>query len=161
MTRLTDILTEQRIKVPLEATSKEGVIKELLELLAANGDLSNCRDALDVVLARERVHTTGIGMGLAMPHGKCSSVKEVVVAIGRTSKPVDFESIDGKGVSLVILVVSPIDESGLHLQALVRISRLVSTGHLRQMLENANSAEEIMTTVRQMELQPKEQEESA
>jgi mannitol/fructose-specific phosphotransferase system IIA component (Ntr-type) len=99
--------------------------------------------ALEAVLTRERTQSTGTGAGIAIPHGKCTAVKELVMAIGIAHEPIDFESVDGKPVTILILLVSPADQTGPHIQALARISRLMLNEEFRQKLEKATSADEV------------------
>ena len=151
--RLTDILTPARIKVPLTAGTKRGLIDELVDVLDANGDLADRDRVLQAVLAREENRTTGIGGGLAIPHGKCGEVKRLVVALGRCAQDVDFNSIDGKPVRLLILLVSPMDQTGPHIQALARISRLMGVKSLRNRLCAAASPEEMFQIIQKHELE--------
>ena len=141
--RLTEILAPECIKVPLTATDKRGLITEIVELVDAAGKLSDREQMLQATLEREATRTTGIGSGLAIPHGKCAAVKELVMAVGKTAKPVDFESIDGKPVTIVIFLASPLDKTGPHIQALARISRLMTDQQFRQALDEAESAEAV------------------
>jgi fructose-specific phosphotransferase system IIA component len=141
--RLTDILSPDCIKVPLTATDKRGLIEEIVDLVNDAGKLSNRDQMLQATLEREATRTTGIGSGLAIPHGKCAAVKELVMAIGVAHKPVDFESIDGKPVNIVIFLASPPDKTGPHIQALARISRLMTDQKFRQALDKAQSPEEV------------------
>ena len=138
---LTQIVQPTCVKVPLEGGTKDAVITELVELLDENGLLQDRKAALDVVFARERTRSTGIGSGIAIPHGKCNAVKELVMALGIARKPIDFDSVDAKPVSIVILLVSPIDQTGPHIQALARISRLMLDEDFKDALEKAPSAE--------------------
>jgi len=128
------------MKVPLAGTDKDAVITELVDLLDANGLLQNKQAALDAVFARERTRSTGIGSGIAIPHGKTNAVKELVMAMGIAQQPVDFDSVDRKPVAIVILLVSPLDQTGPHIQALARISRLMLDEDFKRALESASSA---------------------
>lgn len=139
---LTEILLPASVKVPLEGKDKQSVIIELVDLLDANGLLFDRQLALDVVLKREQTRSTGIGSGIAIPHGKCNAVKELVMAIGVVKEPVDFGSVDGKPVTIILLLVSPADQTGPHIQALARISRLMLDEQFREALEKAESADE-------------------
>ncbi|MFB0525435.1 MAG: PTS sugar transporter subunit IIA, partial [Phycisphaerae bacterium] len=134
---LTQILQPACVKVPLEGKDKNSVITELVDLLDANGLLLDRNPALEAVLVREQTKSTGIGSGIAIPHGKCKAVKELVMAIGIAHEPIDFESVDGKPVTIVILLVSPADQTGPHIQALARISRLMLDEQFKQSLEKA------------------------
>jgi fructose-specific phosphotransferase system IIA component len=138
---LTRILQPTCIKVPLTGTDKDSVISELVDVLSENGLLQNKQAALDAVFARERTRSTGIGSGIAIPHGKTSAVKELVMALGIAQQPVDFDSVDRKPVFIVIMLVSPLDQTGPHIQALARISRLLLDNEFKDALEKAPSAE--------------------
>ena len=140
---LTQILRTDSVKVPLESTEKTACITELVELLAANGLLSDKQMALDAVLAREKTRSTGIGSAVAIPHGKCLAVKELVMAIGIARDSIDFESIDGKPVKIVLLLISPPDQTGPHIKALASISRLMLDENFKSSMEQAESAEKL------------------
>ncbi|MHC4574791.1 MAG: PTS sugar transporter subunit IIA [Planctomycetota bacterium] len=140
---LTQLLQPACVKVPLEANDKKLVITELVDLLDANGLLLEKNAALDAVLKREQTRSTGIGSGIAIPHGKCKAVRELVMAMGIAHEPIDFESVDGKPVTIVILLVSPNDKTGPHIQALARISRLMLDTQFKQALEKAKSPEQV------------------
>ncbi len=140
---LTQILQPDCIKVPVESRDKEAVITELVDLLDANGLLLDRDEALEAVLTRERTQSTGTGAGIAIPHGKCNAVKELVIAIGIAHEPIEFNSIDGKPVTILILLVSPADQTGPHIQALATISRLMLNEEFRQQLEKVTSSDEV------------------
>ncbi|MFZ2148041.1 MAG: PTS sugar transporter subunit IIA [Sedimentisphaerales bacterium] len=140
---LTQILQPNCVKVPVENKDKEAVITELVDLLDTNGLLLDRDVTLDAVLTRERTRSTGTGAGIAIPHGKCNAVKDLVMAIGIAHEPIEFESVDGKPVTIVILLVSPADQTGPHIQALASISRLMLNEEFKQKLEQAASAEEV------------------
>ena len=140
--RLTEILKPQNIKVPLEATVKTGAIGELVELLAANGELTDPKKVLEAVLDREATRTTGIGNGLAIPHGKCQGTKDLVMAIGKAANPIDFQAIDGRPVTIIWMLASPPDKTGPHIHALARISRLMTIDKFRHALMQAKTPQE-------------------
>ncbi|MBN2455674.1 MAG: PTS sugar transporter subunit IIA [Sedimentisphaerales bacterium] len=139
---LTQILKPTYVKVPLVGKDKSSVITELVDLLDANGSLLDKDAALTAVMLREQTRSTGIGSGIAIPHGKCQAVKELVMALGTTNEPIDFASVDGRPVKIVILLISPSDQTGPHIQALATISRLMLDEQFKQGLEQANSPEE-------------------
>ncbi len=149
--RLTEILKPQNIKVPLEAKVKTEAIGELVSLLAANGELTDPKKVLDAVLDREATRTTGIGNGLAIPHGKCTGTDHLVMAIGRPATPIDFQAIDGRPVNLIWLLSSPPDKTGPHIHALARISRLMTIDRFRQSLATAKTSQEIFDIIVQQE----------
>lgn len=138
---LTQILQPTCVKVPLAGRDKDSAITELVDVLEENGLLQNRQNALEAVFARERTRSTGIGAGIAIPHGKSGAVRELVMALGIAHDPIDFESVDKKPVSIVILLVSPLDQTGPHIQALARISRLMLDADFKSQLEKAPSAQ--------------------
>lgn len=140
---LTQILQPSCVKAPLEGTDKDSAITEMVDLLAGSGCLVDRDVVLEAVLVREETRSTGIGSGIAIPHGKCNGVKELVMAIGISNGGIDFDSIDQKPVKIIVLLASPIDRTGPHIQALARVSRLMLDEKFRQQLENSTSAEEV------------------
>ncbi|MGD0770929.1 MAG: PTS sugar transporter subunit IIA [Tepidisphaeraceae bacterium] len=149
--RLTEILKAQNILMPMLASTKNEAIGELVALLAKNGEIQDANAVLNAVLEREMTRTTGIGNGLAIPHGKCSGTAQLVMAIGRLAAPIDFQAIDGRPVTLVWLLASPPDKTGPHIHALARISRLMTSDKFRQALTQAKSAQEIYDVIVQQE----------
>lgn len=141
--KLTDILTPECIKLPLASTAKEEVITELVDLLAQAGRISDREQVRDAVLAREATASTGIGHGLAVPHGKTSACETLVLAIGLPAEPIDFASRDGKPVDVVALLVSPSDQTGPHIQALAQISRIMLVDSFRSVLAKASTSQEV------------------
>ena len=140
---LTQILQPACVKVPLEGKDKESVITELVELLADEGLLLDKDVVLEAVLVREKMRSTGIGSSIAIPHGKCKGVKELVMAIGIAHEPVDFASVDGKPVKIIMLLASPSNQTGPHIQALASISRLLLDEQFKESLEKAADAGEV------------------
>ncbi|HLL90188.1 MAG TPA: PTS sugar transporter subunit IIA, partial [Tepidisphaeraceae bacterium] len=100
---------------------------------------------------RESTRTTGIGNGLAIPHGKCPGTSQLAMAIGRPEKPIDFQSIDGKPVQLIWLLTSPPDKTGPHIHALARISRLMTIDKFRHALLSAKTPDEMFQIIVQQE----------
>src|SRR5271169_5366286 len=149
--RLTDILKPQNIRVPLVAINNTDAITEMVQLLFANSGIGDAKSVLASVLEREATRTTGIGNGLAIPHGKCPGTDHLVMAIGKPLVPIDFQSIDGKPVTLVWLLTSPPDKTGPHIHALARISRLMTIEKFRLALAAARSAQDVFDTTVQQE----------
>ena len=150
---LTQILQPGCMIVPLDAPDKESAITQLIHALNDAGALKDCDAVLDVVKTREKTRSTGIGSGIAIPHGKCNYVKELVMAIGIAKEPIDFQSVDGQPVKIILLLVSPADQTGPHIQALARISRLMLDDKFKQQLENAESAEQACELLKTREAQ--------
>ena len=139
---LIKILQPDCVKVPLESKDKESAIVELVDLLHDAGLLLDKELALNAVLTREMTRSTGIGSGIAIPHGKCKEVKELVMAVGIAKDPIDFASVDQKPVRIILMLVSPVDQTGPHIQALAKISRLMLDDSFKQKLEQASTAKE-------------------
>ena len=99
---LTQVLQTNCVKIPVEGRDKEAVITELVDLLEASGALMDRDVALEAVLTRERIQSTGTGAGIAIPHGKCNAVKEVVMAIGIAREPIEFDALPGDQVTIKV-----------------------------------------------------------
>ena len=138
--RLTDILQPDCVKVPLEADNKQACIYELIDHLVEHTDIQDAEGLKQAVWQRELTRTTGIGHGIGIPHGKAAGCDELRMAIGRPAEPLEFGAIDGKPVNLIILLASPLDKTGPHIQALAKISRLLVSEDLRDAFQEAGSA---------------------
>jgi len=153
--KLTSVLTPDCIKIPLEARSKREAIEELVDLLALRDKLTDPQAVLKAVLDREAARTTGIGKGLAIPHGKSTGTDRLVMAIGKPEPPLDFDSIDGQRVNLVVLLASPLDQTGPHIQALARFSRFMLNKQFRREVQQAKLPQQVyQTLLRQEEQNP-------
>jgi len=141
--KLTDILGPRCVKVPLAATTKEAAIGELIDLLDADELLTDRDQMLQAVLDREATRTTGIGHALAVPHGKAHACSRLVMAVGKPAEPIDFQSIDKQPVKVIVLLASPPDQTGPHIQALARISRLMTMENFRNAIFRAESSAEL------------------
>ena len=141
--QLTDMLDVKCIKIPLNATEKDQAITELIDLLNEANLLNHRQTVFKAVMERESVRSTGIGQAFAIPHAKCSAVDRLVMAVGKTKEPIDFESIDNQPIDLIVLLVSPLDQTGLHVKTIARISRLMTDPKIRQQINNSSSPEQI------------------
>ena len=148
---LTQILQPSCVKVPLKGKDKQAVISELIDLLDEQDLLMDRAVCFEAVLLRERTRSTAIGSGVAIPHGKCKGVNELVMAMGIMREPVDFGGSDSEGVTIIILLVSPADRTGPHIQALAKISRLMLDEQFRQQLKQADSAQEAYSLIEEKE----------
>jgi len=144
--RLSELLTPNRIRVPLIASDKEGVLRELVDLAVADNGVA-AQEVLGAILERERQFPTGIGYGVAVPHGRTPGLSTLAVVAGTTEHPVPYETIDGEPVRLFFLLAGPEALAGLHVKALSRISRLVRQQPLRARLLAAKNAEEFYHTL--------------
>ncbi|HEU4830210.1 MAG TPA: PTS sugar transporter subunit IIA [Gemmatimonadales bacterium] len=138
---LTDLLSPERVAVPLSARDKPGIIRELATLLVdrVGGDLE---DVVTAVREREAVLSTGIGHGVAIPHGRSPTVPELAIVCGSTPEPVPFDAIDGEPVRIFFMLVGPERCAGQHVKALGRIARLVRGDALRERLLAARTPDE-------------------
>lgn len=148
---LTELLTPDRIQVPLRGASKDALLEELVGVLQRGGAVSDAGDVLRAVREREELLSTGIGSGVAIPHGKSNAVPALVMAAGVAPQPVDFESLDGNPVTLVFLLVGPESAAGAHVKALSRISRLVRRDELREKLAAARTADDFLAVLAEAE----------
>ena len=151
--KLTDILTESRVDLDLAATDKDSIIERLVDLVVRGLEGVAKEPLLKAVRAREDLMSTGVGNGVAIPHGKTDAVKELVAAFGRCKAPIDYDALDGKPVSLVFLLVGPEEAAGPHIKALSRISRLLSYEEFRDRLEKALTAGEVIEAISEEEKQ--------
>jgi len=140
---VTDILSPNAVKVPLKATTPREAIDELVDVLTQASLISDPLSLKRVVWEREQQRSTGIGEGLAIPHGKAKCSKSLVMAIGRPEQPIDFDAIDRKPVRLVILLASPPEKTSEHIQALGKISRLMANPTFRETVYRAADADEL------------------
>lgn len=145
--KLLDFLQKERIVPGLASRDKEAVLAELAEVLVATQTIKNGRDAVQVLLEREKLGSTGIGEGIAIPHGKLKELKEVVAVFGRSSEGVDFDSMDGAPVHLFFLLMAPENSASTHLKALARISRLLKDRAFREELLQAESRDTLFEII--------------
>ncbi|MBC7790594.1 MAG: PTS sugar transporter subunit IIA [Anaerolineae bacterium] len=148
---LSELLSPVRVKVPLGSRTKTDVLRELVNLVANPGDSANGMAILASVNERERVLSTGIGGGIAIPHGKTPLADQLVLAAGVSPTGVDFDALDGKPVHLFFLLVGPESASGAHVKALGRISRLLRRESLRAELIASLSPESFLRVIRAAE----------
>ena len=149
--RLMEFLQERAVTCDLKAQNKEGVIRELVGLLVQSGSVKE-KDAsrlIQILLEREAMGSTGIGHGVAIPHGKSSCVKQLVSAFGVSRQGMNFDSLDGESVHAFFLLVAPEDSAGPHLKALARISRLLKDKHFRESLRAAKDEKKLVQLVRE------------
>lgn len=148
---LSELLSEDRIKVPLGGQSKDDLLRELVELVAPTAEPAAKDAILAAVREREQLLSTGIGAGVAIPHGKTPVVDQLLMAAGVAARPLDFDALDGQPVELFFLLVGPESASGAHIKALSRISRLLRREQLRNSLRAVKSRREFLDVVRASE----------
>ncbi len=146
-----EVLQPDCIKVPLQARDKKSAIEELVDVLAKTGAVSDAAELKVAVWNREMQRSTGIGEGLAIPHGKGSAVRRLAMAIGVPEHPIAYDSIDHKPVKLIAMLVSPTEKVTEHVQALGRLSRLMTDAAFRERTYAAHTAEEMYEIFRKAE----------
>ena len=144
---LLDILSADSTLVDLKGETKEDIIAELVDTLAVGDAISDRDKVLQAVLEREKIMSTGIGDGIAIPHGKSDAVEKLVAALGTQRRGVDFEALDGEPAYVFFLLVSPANVSGPHIKALARISRLLKNDEFKKKLIAAETAAEIIEII--------------
>ncbi len=149
---LTELLTADRVRVPLGSRTKNDVLRELVELAASSRDAGAVESMLAAVRDREQVLSTGIGGGVAIPHGKTPHIEQLVLAAGVAPRAIDFDALDGQPVQLFFLLVGPESASGAHVKVLSRISRLLRRDRLRSELMAAHTSEEFLDVIRRSEV---------
>ena len=147
---LTELLTPDRIVVPLAATDKHGVLAELTRHVV-NRSGGGFDEVLAAVLEREAVLSTGVGFGVAIPHARCAEVRELTVVSGSAGAGVAYDGIDGEPVRLFFMIVGPEESAGLHVKLLSRIARLVRSEAVRRELIEARTPDEFHHVIRNAE----------
>jgi len=135
-------ITKERI-VNLKGDTKQAVLKELIDTIAKAPEITNKNDFAEAIIDREKIMSTGIGEGVAVPHVKTNSVKDLVIAIGRNKKGVDFDAIDGRPVYLVIMIGANPKKHNAYLKILSRICSLVNDPEFRDKMINAPSGKAV------------------
>jgi nitrogen PTS system EIIA component len=147
--KIMDILVRDAVLLDVGAEAKPAILERLANSVAAAEPGIDAGRLLQVLVERESLQSTGIGDGVAIPHGKLSGIKRVFAAFARSKQGVDFHSLDGEPTHLFFLLVAPEDSAGAHLRALARISRLLKDENFRARLMQAPDATALFDTIRQ------------
>jgi nitrogen PTS system EIIA component len=147
--KITDILSPDMVIADLKGTTKPEVLNELAKALTSKYKEISLADLTAVLAERERLGSTAIGDGIAIPHGKLRGVTKIIGAFGRHVPGVDFDSLDGGPSQLFFVLVAPEDSASLHLKALARVSRLLKEGSFRERLLAAKDADEIFRLIKE------------
>ena len=148
---LLDILSEESTIVDLQGETKEDIITELVNVLPMGDVVTDKEKVLMAVLEREKIMSTGIGDGIAIPHGKSDAVSQLAAALGTQRRGVDFEALDGEPAFVFFLLVSPAKVSGPHIKALARISRLLKNDDFKKKLTAATTPAEVLSVIEAQE----------
>ena len=149
--KVADLLKDGFIIAELKNTGKNEVINELIELFKDDPRVDDLDKVKEAVLEREKIMSTGVGKGFAIPHGKTNHVNEILGAFGKSTKPIDYQSLDQQPVHLVFLLVGKDNLVSTHIKLLSRISRMMNKDEFRNSLIGAKSEEEILHLFRKEE----------
>jgi fructose-specific phosphotransferase system IIA component len=149
--RLSELLNEQSVNLSLQARDKESAIKELVQLLESAHGVNTRGEILSKVLQRESMMSTGIGNGVAIPHGKTRLLDHLLAACGVSPAGIDFDTMDGEPATLFILLVSPESQRGPHVKALANVSRLLKEESLRDALRHSATPADFLRVLREAE----------
>lgn len=146
--QLVDVLKENQIFLNFEAEDKEQAIEKFIAALEETGSIKEPDALKDAIFEREKLGTTGVGGGIAMPHARSSAIKDLTVAFFRSDKGIDFKSIDDQPVNIIFVLLAPVSSGGPYLKLLAKISRLLRSDEFRSALLEAKDAKEIMENIR-------------
>lgn len=142
--KIVEILKLDKIKIEFAGTTKESVLNEMIDSFIGDPRVLDIETVRTVVLEREKIMSTGVGNGFAIPHGKTNMVSEMVAGFGVLQNPIEFEALDGNPVNLIFLLIGQEDAVGKHIKMLSRISRIMNQENIRTKLAHATSGEEIL-----------------
>lgn len=145
--KLSEIIEENNIIPELKAKDKKGVLEELAQVISEHEPAIDKRSLVKVLVERERLGTTGIGDGVAIPHGKLKGVERPIISFGRSKKGLDFDSIDRQPVYLFFLLIAPDNSSGIHLQVLAKIAKILKSSAFRKRLREIGTRKELYRTI--------------
>jgi fructose-specific phosphotransferase system IIA component len=143
---LDNIIAPEHVLL-LESADKEGAIRELAYALAQSKEVDNADELLGAILEREKIMSTGIGLGIAIPHAKIAGVKDFVVAFGKSKSGIEFNSLDAKPVHFVVMIAGPDQQQERYLQLLARITLKLKDAGVRRQLEEAESVEQVLAAL--------------
>jgi PTS system nitrogen regulatory IIA component len=147
--KLIDFLSVDTISVDMKAQSKKEALQEICQLLAGSKKLADPDKMVGVLMEREALGSTGIGQGIAIPHGKTDIVTQQVAALGLSKRGVDFDALDGEPVYIFFLLIAPKEAAGEQLKALAKISRLLKDKFFRQALRDAKTPQEALNIIKE------------
>ena len=145
--QISDFLGAGAVEANLRASNKQGVLRELVGVALRVRPELDPNELVETLLRREKLQSTGIGDGIAIPHGKTTAVPEIIACFGRSIDGVDFQSLDGMPTHLFFTLLVPESSHGLHLKALARVSRLLKEQHVRDALLEASDAQGIFDVI--------------
>lgn len=149
--KISEFLKPKAIIMDIHSREKLEAIKELVDHMVAKKFVKNGEEFLQALAKRENLESTGIGNGIAIPHARTDSVKDLLLAFARSPEGVDFSSIDGKPSYLIFLIASPEQKKSEYIMALAKLSRLLRKRDVRERLRGAGTPEEVMEIIKSNE----------
>lgn len=149
--KISEILDKQAIKIGLTSVKKEDVLAELVAALGQIENVGDQKSLIKILLEREKLGSTGIGQGIAIPHGKTDAVNRLVAVLGISKGGVNFDALDGEPVYIFFLLVAPKDSAGPHLKALAQISRLLRDSYFCQLIRRCKTEQEVFDLIKNEE----------
>jgi fructose-specific phosphotransferase system IIA component len=149
--KITDVLEEQFVRTNLPGTSKEEIIDSMINLIGNSKNVLDKEKVRQAILEREKIMSTGVGNGFAIPHGKTDAVKDIVAAFAVTEHPVDYQALDEQPVRLVFLLIGRDSLVGPHIKLLSRISRLMNREEFRKELLMSQTPKDVIELFRRQE----------
>ncbi|PIP35164.1 MAG: PTS fructose transporter subunit IIA [Desulfobacterales bacterium CG07_land_8_20_14_0_80_52_14] len=146
--KILDVLVKDAVLVDLKSMDKKGVLEELVEPVTGIARIDR-NDLVKILMDRERLGSTGIGGGIAIPHGKMKGLDTLILGFGLSRKGVDFESMDNRPSHIFFLLLTPENSTGVHLKLLARISKLLKDESVKERLFNAANREEVLNIIRE------------
>jgi len=149
--KISDILSPDVIEINLDAADKDDSIRKIIEISTRTGRILDLNKVSDTIFERERLVSTGVGKGFAIPHGKTDAISDIVAAFVITKNPIDFDSIDGEPVRFIFLLIGKETLLNTHIKLLSRISRLMNKEEFRDKLLEAKAKDDVLNIFREEE----------
>lgn len=149
--KISDILNVDVIAVNMDVADKDDSLRKIIELAAKSGKILDIQKVTDIIFEREKMVSTGVGKGFAIPHGKTDAISDIVAAFVITKNPIDFDSIDGEPVRFIFLLVGKETLLNTHIKLLSRISRLMNKDDFREKLLQAKASDEVLSIFKEEE----------
>ncbi|MBU3742163.1 MAG: PTS sugar transporter subunit IIA [Candidatus Kapabacteria bacterium] len=150
--KITDILDRNAVLLDLDVAGKDEALQRLIDVLAATGKVRDVEQLKRVIFEREKLMSTGIGHGVALPHGKTNVVDTSIAAMATLRNPIDFDALDDNPVNIIIMLIGTEGNVGLHLRLLSRISRMIGNEAFRHSLANAKSVDDVLSLLANTEV---------
>ena len=150
--KIMDILCQEAIILDLKAQEKESAVNEIVDVLAKLKKIKNSAEAIDALMQREKLGSTGIGQGIAIPHSRCDFIKEQIAMLAISQKGVEFSALDGSPVHIIFMLLCPGDSKGEHLQAMAKISKILKDKYLRKALLEAKTTQDALSIIQKADI---------